>query len=189
MTQIAFDAQPSIDLDAQLRVEDREAVAPDRLRAVHRDVRLVDQAVGGLLGVLGDREPDAGRDDERVTADLERPAERRQHFPGVVQVEEIHGRRVLSFEEADLQVPHEPGRRHPEIIPHHHDGLEMFAIALTKGGDQLGVLLTSLGMEPLLELVQDQQHLALRWQDLTFSQFRQRMNQPRSSGQFRTNLA
>ena len=65
----------------------------------------------------------------------------------------------------------------------------MLAIALPKGGDQFRVLLTSLGMEPLLELVQDQQHLPLRRQDATPSQVRQRIDQPRSSGQFRTRLA
>ena len=40
-----------------------------------------------------------------------------------------------------------------------HNGLNMLAIAMPQGGDQFGVLLTSFGMEPLLELVQDQQHL------------------------------
>ena len=64
----------------------------------------------------------------------------------------------------------------------------MLAIAMPKSGDQFGVLLTSLGMEPLLELVQDQQHLPLRWQDATPSQVRQRIDQPQSSGQFRTRL-
>ena len=65
----------------------------------------------------------------------------------------------------------------------------MLAIALTKGGDQFGVLLTPPGMEPLLELVQDQQHLALGWQDATPSQVCQRIDQPQSSRQFRTDLA
>ena len=106
----------------------------------------------------------------------------------MVEVEEINGCRVLPFDEADLQIPHEPGRRHPEIIPHHHNRLNMLAIALTKGGDQFGVLLASLRMEPLLELVQDQQHLPLRWQDATPSQVCQRIDQPQSSGQFRTRL-
>ena len=65
----------------------------------------------------------------------------------------------------------------------------MLAIAVPKSGDQFGVLLASLGMEPLLELIQDQQHLPLRWQDATPSQVRQRIDQPQSSGQFRTRLA
>ena len=107
----------------------------------------------------------------------------------MVKVEEINGRRVLPFDEADLQVPHEPGRRHPEIIPHHHDGLDMLAIAVTKGGDQFRVLLTPPRKQPLLELIQDQQHLALGWQDATLSQVRQRLDQPQFSRQFRTDLA
>ena len=96
---------------------------------------------------------------------------------------------VLALEQSDLQVPHEPAGRQPEIIPHHHDRLDMLAIALTKGGDQFRVLLTSLGMEPLLELIQDQQHLALGWQDAAPPQACQRIDQPQSSRQFRTDLA
>ena len=89
---------------------------------------------------------------------------------------------------SDLQVAHEPARRQPEIIPHHHDRLEMLAIAVPKSGDQFRVLLTPLGMEPLLELIQDQQHLLLRRQDATPPQVCQRIDQPRSSGQFGTRL-
>ena len=104
-------------------------------------------------------------------------------------IEEIHQGAVLPFEQADLQVPHEPAGGEPEIIPHQHDRLNMLAIAVPKSGDQFRVLLTSLGMEPLLELVQDQQHLPLGWQDATPSQVCQRIDQPQSSGQFRTRLA
>ena len=105
-------------------------------------------------------------------------------------IEEIDGRAMFSpSTRSDLQVPHEPARGQPEIIPHHHDRLDMLAVALPKGGDQFRVLLTPLGMEPLLELVQDQQHLPLGWQDATPSQLRQRIDQPQSSGQFGTRLA
>ena len=114
----------------------------------------------------------------------------RQHLSGVARIEEIDEQRCSrSGDEIDLQVPHEPAGGQPEIIPHHHDRLDMLAIALTKSGDQFRVLLTPLGMEPLLELVQDQQHLALGWQDATLSQVRQRIDQPQFSRQFRTNLA
>ena len=106
----------------------------------------------------------------------------------MARIEEIDEGRVLSFEQSDFQVPHEPGRGQPEIIPHHHDCLNMLAIAMPKSGDQFRVLLTSLGMEPLLELVQDQQHLPLRWQDATPSQVRQRIDQPQSLRQFGTRL-
>ena len=117
------------------------------------------------------------------------PPECRQHLPGMAGIEEIDEGDVLPFDQSDLQVPHEPARGQPEIIPHHHDRLDMLAIAMPKSGDQFRVLLAPLGMQPLLELVQDQQHLPLRWQDATPSQVRQRIDQPQSSGQFRTRLA
>src|SRR5271157_4423450 len=111
-----------------------------------------------------------------------------QDLTGVVKVEEINGCRALPFDKADLQIPHEPGRRHPEIIPYQHNRLNMFAIAVPKSGDEFRVLLTPPRVKPLLELVQDQQYLPLRWQDATPSQVCQRLDQPRSSGQFRTCL-
>ena len=99
-------------------------------------------------------------------------------------IEQIHQGTVLTFEQSDLQVPHESAGGEPEIIPHQHDRLNMLAIAVPKSGDQFRVLLTSRGMEPLLELVQDQQHLPLRWQDATPSQVRQRIDQPQSLRKF-----
>ena len=57
----------------------------------------------------------------------------------------------------------------------------MLAIAMPKGGDQFRVLLTSLGMEPLLELVEDQQHLLLGAAGRDpFADRRQRIDQPQS---------
>ena len=54
VAQIALDAEPTIHLDAQVGVEDREAVAPDRLGAIHRNVGLMYQPVGGLFAILRD---------------------------------------------------------------------------------------------------------------------------------------
>ncbi len=82
------------------------------------------------------------------------------------QVEEVDGGRVLALDEADLQVPHEPGRRHPEVVADHDDRLDVLAVALPQRGDQLGVLLVPAGEEPLLELVEDQQDLLPRPQHL-----------------------
>ena len=62
----------------------------------------------------------------------------------------------LGFDQADLQLAHEPGRGHPEIVPDHHDRLKVFTVTLPQGGDQLGVFLAPAGEEPLLELVQHQ---------------------------------
>ena len=78
------------------------------------------------------------------------------------QVEEIDQRRVLAFDESDLQLPHEPGHRHPEIVPHHDDALHPPAVALPQGLHQFRVLFFLLGVQPLLELVEDDQHLLAR---------------------------
>ena len=117
------------------------------------------------------------------------PPECHQHFPGMAGIEEIDEGVFSPSSKSDLQVPHEPAGGQPEIIPHQHNRLNMLAIAVPKSGDQFGVLLASLRMEPLLELVQDQQHLSLRRQDATPSQVCQRIDQPRSSGQVGTHLA
>ena len=54
----------------------------------------------------------------------------------------------------------------------------MLAVALPQGGDQFRVLLTPLGMEPLLELVQDQQHLLPGTQHPSLPHRRQGIDQP-----------
>ncbi len=78
------------------------------------------------------------------------------------QVEEIDCRRVLAFEEGDLQFPQKARRGHPEIVAHHHDALDAPAVTLAQRLDQLGVFFCPLAVEPLLELVQDDQHLLAR---------------------------
>jgi hypothetical protein len=47
---------------------------------------------------------------------------------------------------------------------------------MAKGCDQFGVLLTPLRMEPLLKLVQNEEHLPLGLQAATPSQLRQRID-------------
>ena len=85
--------------------------------------------------------------------------ESRQYLPGVIHVEEIDRRRVLAFKKSNLQLPHEAGRRHPEVIAHHDDALYPAAIALPQGLHQVRVFFFLLGVQPLLELVEDDQHL------------------------------
>src|SRR5204863_411781 len=53
-----------------------------------------------------------------VGQNADRPAESRQHLLGVSNREEIGCRRVLGFNVPNVQLPHEPGRRHPGVIPH-----------------------------------------------------------------------
>src|ERR1700733_9016345 len=102
---------------------------------------------------------------------------------------EIDESDVLIRDEIDLQVPHEATDGEPEIIPHQHHRLSMLAIAVPKSGDQLGVFLGSLGMQPLLELIQDEQHLTARNRAATLSQACQRIDQPEFWGEFRTRLS
>ena len=85
--------------------------------------------------------------------------------------------------QADLQVAHEPGRGQPEVIPDQHDRLDVLAVALPQGGDQLGVLLAPPGEEPLLELVEDQQHLLARAERPTPPQRGQGLDQAQTRGQ------
>jgi hypothetical protein len=72
----------------------------------------------------------------------------------MARIEEINGSGILSLEEFDFQGIHEPGCRHPEINPDHHECLRMLAIALPQRSDKLGILLSPAGMEPLLELIE-----------------------------------
>ena len=61
-----------------------------------------------------------------------------------------------------------------------HDGLDVLAVALPQGGDQFRVLLAPLGVEPLLELVEDQQHLLARREHATSPHGRERIDQTQS---------
>ena len=117
------------------------------------------------------------------------PAERREHLAGVPQVEEVDHGEFSLLDQADLQVPHEPGRRHPEVVADHHDRLDVLAVALPQRGDQLRVLLAPPGEEPLLELVEDQQHLLAGRERPAPPQRGQRIDQVQSGGQVGTGLA
>ena len=80
----------------------------------------------------------------------------------MLKIEQIDEGDIRVRFQVDLQVAHEPAGGQPEIIPDQHDRLEVLAVALPQGGDQLGVLLALPGEEPLLELVQHQEHLLAR---------------------------
>ena len=75
------------------------------------------------------------------------------------RVEQVHGGEVVPFDDADLQVVHEPGRGHAEVVADQDQALHVLAVALPQGLDQLGVLFRPLGVQPLLELVEHQQDL------------------------------
>ncbi len=87
------------------------------------------------------------------------PAERREHLASVEGIEKVYGGGVVSLDEANFQVSHETGGRHPEVVADHDDRLEVLTVAMAQGRDQLGVGLRPPGEEPLLELVEHEQHL------------------------------
>ena len=68
------------------------------------------------------------------------PAEGRQDTPGMARVEEIDRGRVFAFDQADFQVAHEPGRRHPEVVAHRDNGLEARTVALSHDGIRFCIL-------------------------------------------------
>ena len=95
-----------------------------------------------VLGQPGDRLVEerfllAGQVRRLLGQDAEGPAERRQDLAGMPQVEQVDGGRVLAFDEVDLQLAHEPAGRHPEIVADQDDRLDVLAVALPQGGDQL----------------------------------------------------
>src|SRR6516165_9799434 len=104
---------------------------------------------------------------------------------GIKQIDQSD---VLIRYQIDFQFTHEPAGGEPEIIAHQHESLDPLTVALTQSGDQVRVRLTALGMEPLLELIQDQQHLPPGRQQAAYPHVHQRIDQPQTWGQFRTRL-
>ena len=97
--------------------------------------------------------------------------ERGEYFDGVTFGKEVDGRQVMIFQQADLQLPQKSRHGHPEVVPYHDDALQVLAVALPQGLYQFGVLFLLLGVQPLLELIQDHQHLvATTWNTVPLTQ-------------------
>ena len=77
----------------------------------------------------------------------------------MVEVEEVHGGRVPAVHQADLQAAEEPRQVHPEVVADQKQGLDPLAVALPQGVLQLATAAGPLPEQPLLELVQHDQHL------------------------------
>src|SRR5580704_11462909 len=90
------------------------------------------------------------------------PAKGSQHFTSVQQVKEIDESGVLALDNPNLQRLHEPAHSKPKIVTHHDDALHPFAVALPQGLHEISFFLVMLGVEPLLELVEDDHHLLPR---------------------------
>jgi len=82
----------------------------------------------------------------------------RQNFSRVIQVEQINQRAVLPFDKPDFQFPEETTDGQPEVVPHHDEALHVLTVALPNGLHELTVEFFFPGVEPLLELIEDDQH-------------------------------
>ena len=89
---------------------------------------------------------------------------------------------VPAFEQPNLQISQKPADGEPEVVAHHDDALHPPAVALPQGLHKFRVLLLLLGVQPLLELVEDDQHFLAGWNALAPAQRRQRLFQPRLAG-------
>ena len=80
---------------------------------------------------------------------------------------------------------HEPGQRHPEIVAHHEDALDAVAVALPEGLREPGVLVVPVGVEPLLELVDDEDDVLIGKQPLALADGTKGLRQLQVCGQGR----
>jgi hypothetical protein len=85
----------------------------------------------------------------------------------MIQVKEIDSTRVLAFHQANFQFAHEPRCRHPEIVPYHDNALDPSPIALPQGLHQFRALFFFFSVQPLLELIKNNQYLLVDWNALS----------------------
>ena len=124
-----------------------------------------------------------GRFPGNVGQGAEGPSEGCEHLLGVSHREEVHGRRVPPLDQRDLQLAHEPGRRHPEIVPDQDQALDPSPVALPQRLHQLALGRLPPRVQPLLELVQHDEDLLARGQNLAAAQARHRRRQAVGPGQ------
>src|SRR4051794_14187881 len=84
-----------------------------------------------------------------------------QYFAGVGLVEEVNGGGIDFLQEPHLQLPHETGRGHPKIVPHHDNALQATAVALTQRVEKLAGICSIVGVKPLLELIEHEQNFSI----------------------------
>ncbi len=75
------------------------------------------------------------------------------------QWKEIEGAGVPTLDQSHLQGVEEAGNGHPEIVTYHQDALDASPIALAQGLYQRGTLIVWSRMQPLLELIENDQDL------------------------------
>ena len=88
---------------------------------------------------------------------------------------QINGRHIIAGHKVNFQFHAESSCRHPEVIPHHDDALHSITVTLPQGLYQFGVLFLLRGVQPLLKLVEDNQHFLGYSDSLPSPQGRQRL--------------
>ncbi len=69
-------------------------------------------------------------------------------------------------DERDFQLPQELSHGHPEIVADHENALQVRAVALAQGAEQIAVLNVLAAVQPLLKLIEHNQHLFSRAEDV-----------------------
>ena len=104
-------------------------------------------------------------------------------------IKEVDRREVVAFEDRRFQLTHEARGCHREIVPHHHDGLQLTAVALAQGVDKLSLLLGAAGVQPLLELIHHDHNLVTVRRTTSPPQVGEGLDQSQISRQVRQPLA
>jgi len=77
----------------------------------------------------------------------------------MVYVEQIDRGKVLALNDGNFDRIHKPYGGHGKVITNHHDRLHLATVALPHRSDQVGLLLAAMRVQPLFELVQDDDDL------------------------------
>ncbi len=85
------------------------------------------------------------------------PSEALEHLAGVPRVEELDRGGVDALRQRDIDRLQKARHGHPEVVAHHDQGRNSPAVTLLERPHQLGVGLVGVGLEPLLELVEDEE--------------------------------
>ena len=69
-------------------------------------------------------------------------------------IEQMKRGGVLSFHQSDFQLLKDLCSSHPKVVPTHHHALDSTSITVPERFNQIWLVFLSVGMKPLLELVE-----------------------------------
>ncbi len=76
----------------------------------------------------------------------------------MVKIKQIGQRDVVTFDQPHLEFTQETTDRQPEVVAHHQNAMDTPAIALPQGLHQAAAFLLFVDVQPLFELIEDDQH-------------------------------